>query len=108
MLENESHPAIAGNADAPYINQLIANGELFTNYFAVDTSGSFPNYLAMTSGNTLGDGAFAEHLPAIDATGGALTWKEFMESMPGNCAQGTSGTVPGTPTRSTRRITIRA
>ena len=50
-LENESQPAVAGNADAPYINQLIANGELFTNYYAV-ASGSFPNYLAMTSGNT--------------------------------------------------------
>ena len=96
VLENESHPAIVGNPNAPYLNQLIANGEEFTNYFAVDTTGSFPNYLAMTSGNSSATALSPNIFRAIDATGGALTWKEFMESMQGNCAQGTSGTVPGT------------
>ena len=62
VFENESHPSISGSADAPYMNQLIANGELFTNYFAVDTDGSFPNYLAMTSGNTAATALLAEHL----------------------------------------------
>ena len=108
VLENESHPAIVGNPNAPYLNQLIANGEEFTNYFAVDTTGSFPNYLAMTSGNSSATALSPNIFQAIDATGGALTWKEFMESMQGNCAQGTSGTSPARPTRSTRRITIRA
>ena len=96
VLENESHPAIVGNPNAPYLNQLIANGEEFTNYFAVDTTGSFPNYLAMTSGNSSATALSPNIFQAIDATGGALKWKEFMESMQGNCAQGTSGTVPGT------------
>ena len=96
MFENESHPSISGSADAPYMNQLIANGELFTNYFAVDTDGSFPNYLAMTSGNTAATAFSPNIFGAIDASGGALTWKEYMESMPSNCGGGTSGTVPGT------------
>ena len=96
MFENESHPSISGSADAPYMNQLIANGELFSNYFAVDTDGSFPNYLAMTSGNTAATAFSPNIFGAIDASGGALTWKEYMESMPSNCGGGTSGTVPGT------------
>jgi hypothetical protein len=96
VFENESHPSISGSADAPYMNQLIANGELFTNYFAVDTDGSFPNYLAMTSGNTAATAFSPNIFGAIDASGGALTWKEYMESMPSNCGGGTSGNVPGT------------
>ena len=96
VFENESHPSISGSADAPYMNQLIANGELFTNYFAVDTDGSFPNYLAMTSGNTAATAFSPNIFGAIDASGGALTWKEYMESMPSNCGGGTSANVPGT------------
>ena len=94
--ENEGYDSIVGNSQAPYLNQLIAQGKLFTNYTAV-ASGSTPNYLAMTSGLTT---ALSPPSPnvfqAIDATGGALAWKEFMESMPGNCAQGTSASIPGT------------
>jgi hypothetical protein len=94
--ENEPYDSIVGNSQAPYLNQLIAQGKLFTNYTAV-TSGSTPDYLAMTSGLTT---ALSPPSPnvfqAIDGTGGALAWKEFMESMPGNCAQGTSANIPGT------------
>ena len=50
----------------------------------------------MTSGNSSATALSPNIFQAIDATGGALKWKEFMESMQGNCAQGTSGTVPGT------------
>lgn len=96
VMENETYDSIVGNSDAPYLNQLIAQGELFTDYVAV-ASGSNPNYLAMTSGLT---SALSPPSPnvfqAIDASGGAVTWKEFMESMPGNCASGTRTMVPGT------------
>jgi large repetitive protein len=94
--ENEPYGSIVGNSQAPYLNQLIANGELFTNYTAV-ASGSTPDYLAMTSGLT---SALSPPSPnifqAIDGTSGVSTWKEFMESMPGNCAQGTYANIPGT------------
>ena len=94
--ENEPYGNIVGNSQAPYLNQLIANWELFTNYTAV-ASGSTPDYLAMTSGLTSSLSPPSPNIfQAIDATGGTLTWKEFMESMPGNCAQGTSTNIPGT------------
>ena len=94
--ENEPYGNIVGNSQAPYLNQLIANWELFTNYAAV-ASGSTQNYLAMTSGLTSSLSPPSPNIfQAIDGTGGTLTWKEFMESMPGNCAQGTSTSIPGT------------
>jgi hypothetical protein len=94
--ENEPYDSIAGNSQAPYLNQLIANGELFTNYTAV-ASGSTPDYLAMTSGLTTSLSPPSPNIfQAIDGTGGALTWKEFMESMPGNCAAGNYPNIPGT------------
>ena len=94
--ENEPYDNIVGNAEAPYLNQLIAQGKLFTNYTAVAGS-STPNYLAMTSGLTTSLSPPSPNVfQAIDGTGGTLTWKEFMESMPGNCAQGTYANIPGT------------
>ena len=94
--ENETYGNIVGNSQAPYLNQLIAQGKLFTNYAGV-ASGSNPNYLAMTSGLTSAPPPPSPNIfQAIDASGGSLTWKEFMESMPGNCAAGNSANVPGT------------
>ena len=94
--ENEAYDSIVGNSQAPYLNQLIAQGKLFANYTAV-ASGSTPDYLAMTSGLTTAlSPPSANIFEAIDGSGGALAWKEFMESMPGNCAQGTSANIPGT------------
>ena len=94
--ENAAYGDIVGNRQAPYLNHLIATGELFTNYTAV-TFASAPNYLAMTSGLTSPlSPPSANIFQAIDSTGGTLSWKEFMESMPGNCALGTSANIPGT------------
>jgi phosphatidylinositol-3-phosphatase len=94
--ENKPYSNMVGNSEAPYLNQLIANGELFTNYTAV-ASGSTPGYLAMTSGLTSSLSPPSPNIfQAFDGTGGTLTWKEFMESMPGNCARGTSAKIPGT------------
>ena len=93
--ENEAYNSIVGNSQAPYLNQLVAQGKLFTNYTAV-ASGSTPDYLAMTSGLTTALSPPSPNIfQAIDGSG-ARTWKEFMESMPGNCAQGTSANIPGT------------
>jgi Chitobiase/beta-hexosaminidase C-terminal domain/Bacterial Ig domain len=94
--ENEPYGNIVGNSQAPYLNQLIANQELFTNYAAVAPS-SMENYLAMTSGLTTELSPPSPNLfQAIDHSGGALTWKEFMESMPGNCSDGNYANIPGT------------
>src|SRR5439155_18100405 len=94
--ENEAYDSIVGNSQAPYLNQLIAQGKLFTNYTAV-ASGSTPDYLAMTSGLTTALSPPSPNIfQAMDHSGGAVTWKEFMESMGANCANGTTGNVPGT------------
>ncbi len=95
VMENNTYDNIVGNSQAPYLNQLIGQGDLFTNYTAV-ASGSNPNYLAMTSGLTSALSPPSQNIfQAIDGSGTG-TWKEFMESMPGNCAAGTSAAVPGT------------
>jgi hypothetical protein len=94
--ENETYANIVGNSQAPYLNQLIANGELFGNYTAV-ASGSNPNYLAMTSGLSSSQSPPSSNIfQAIGGTGGTVSWKEFMESAPGNCASGYSANIPGT------------
>ncbi len=96
VMENNTYDDIVGNSQAPYLNQLMAQGELFTDYTAV-ASGSNPNYLGMTSGLTSAQSPPSNNVfQAIDGSGGAVTWKEFMESMPGNCASGTRTMVPGT------------
>ena len=94
--ENEQYNNIVGNSQAPFLNQLISQGELFTNYTAV-TGSSNPNYIAMTSGLTPSQSPPTPNIfQAIDGKGGGLTWKEFMESAPGNCANGNSAKIPGT------------
>jgi hypothetical protein len=94
--ENEPYGNIVGNSQAPYLNQLISQGKLFTDYAGV-ADGSNPNYLAMTSGLTSEKSPPSPNVfQAIDGTHGSLTWKEFMESAPGNCADGNSASIPGT------------
>jgi phosphatidylinositol-3-phosphatase len=54
--ENKSFAQIIGNArDAPYINQLAAQGAVFTNSFGV-AHPSQPNYFALFAGVTDGNG----------------------------------------------------
>ena len=50
MMENKHYSDIVGNSAAPYIQSLIAQGTLYTNYEAAP--GSLPDYLANTSGLT--------------------------------------------------------
>ena len=53
VMENEEATSIVGNANAPYINSLVAKYGLATNYTAVDHP-SEPNYIALFSGSTHG------------------------------------------------------
>jgi hypothetical protein len=52
-LENENYSDIVGSPQAPYLNSLIAQGMLLTNYYGV-THPSQPNYIALFSGSTQG------------------------------------------------------
>lgn len=95
MEENQPGNVIIGNsANAPYINSLINQYSVATNYFSV-THPSLPNYLAITSGST--DGITYDCNPPaagcmlnvpniadrIESSG--RTWKEYAESMPSAC-----------------------
>ena len=51
--ENHSYDQIIGNADAPFINKLAADGALFTDAHGIRHP-SQPNYLALFSGSTQG------------------------------------------------------
>lgn len=51
--ENRSFQTLIGSKDAPYFNQLAAEGALFTQSFAI-THPSEPNYVALFAGDTEG------------------------------------------------------
>jgi hypothetical protein len=53
VMENQNLDQVVGNPDAPYLNQLISDGALFTRASAI-THPSQPNYLALFSGDTQG------------------------------------------------------
>jgi len=86
---------IVGSADAPYLNSLIAQFGLATNYTGV-THPSEPNYFALFSGSTQGasgDGIYnldGENLAdQLEAKG--KTWRVFAENVPTNCFAGEVG-----------------
>jgi hypothetical protein len=94
IFENKPYSHIVGRANAPYFNQLMRMGTLFTNYSAV-VPGSPKDYRAITSG--LIKGVSPNNIfRAIDDTHGRLSWVELNESMRGTCGDGSVGTVPGT------------
>ena len=86
VLENEAANSIVGNSRAPYLNQLISQYGLTTNYTAV-AHPSQPNYLALWSGSPQGvrdDGVHRLNTTQLgdqlDAAG--KSWKVFAENLP--------------------------
>ncbi len=91
LMENHSYPQIAGSSSAPYLNAFAHRGTLFTDMNAVSHP-SLPNYLAITSGSTLGctsDACPPRSFRAkniFEQLGGrGRTWRSWEESMPGRC-----------------------
>jgi hypothetical protein len=89
VMENKEYGDIVGSAHAPYLNSLIAQYGLATNYTGI-THPSEPNYFALFSGSTQGatnDGVYnldGENLAdQLEAKG--KTWKVFAENAPTNC-----------------------
>jgi hypothetical protein len=96
VMENKEYGEIVGSADAPYINSLIAQYGLATNYTGV-THPSEPNYFALFSGSTQGtsdDGVYdlkGNNLAdQLEAKG--KTWRVFAENVPTNCFTGVVAT----------------
>jgi phospholipase C len=90
-MENHSFDDVIGNAK--YLTQLAQGCGLATDYTAI-THPSLPNYIAATSGDTQGitdDGGPSTHplnVPSI--FGQAASAASYEESMPSNCALGSS------------------
>lgn len=95
VMENRSFPQIVDNPNAPYINSLIKQGILLSNYTAV-THPSLPNYIALIGGSTFGITSDCQNcfvqannfLDQLEAHG--KTWKAYMESMPSSCFLGST------------------
>lgn len=85
--ENHSYNQIVGSKKAPYFNQLINNGALFTNSHG-NTHPSQPNYLALFSGSTQGikddrcGKSFSTGNLASKLIQKKLTFKGYSEDMP--------------------------
>ncbi len=86
MMENKHYADIVGNANAPYIQSLIARGTLYTNYQA--GPGSLPDYLANTSGVWTTSAAKGSDNLFHQLQGAGVSWGEYEESMPGACYTG--------------------
>ena len=100
LLENHDYNEIVGSTSAPYINMLISQYGLATNYQDSGTHPSLPNYLYLASGATQYPGIIdldptqsfitgsfpvkAENLGGQLQTAG-IAWRSYQESMGTPC-----------------------
>jgi phosphatidylinositol-3-phosphatase len=94
VLENKEVDDIVGNANAPYINSLLAAHGSADAYFGIRHP-SQPNYLALVSGDTQGvtdDDPHDVNAPnladQLEAAG--KTWRVFAQNVPAGCFTGAS------------------
>jgi hypothetical protein len=101
FMENHSLGDIIGNTSAPYENSLAAECGLATNYHNI-THPSAPNYLAATSGVSMGSLPIFSYLDCNESIvcnmsgsqsifGQGETVKSYEESMPTSCDTSDSG-----------------
>ncbi len=86
VLENKNYADVVGSADAPYLNSLIAQGALATNYYA-NLHPSMGNYFMMTTGNIVStEDAYSGTVspPEIVSvlTAAEKNWKVYVEGIP--------------------------
>jgi hypothetical protein len=91
MDENITYPTWQSSSQAAYTHALGAGCRLETNA-AGETHPSFPNYLAVASGNFVTCLACADSDNNIFHQLGAagMSWRDYNQSMPKNCAANTS------------------
>ncbi len=86
VLENAGYTDAIGSASMPYLNGLIAQGSLVTNYYA-DTHPSIGNYFTLTTGTQVTNNDAFGGVVTTDNVARALgvsgkTWKLYAESIP--------------------------
>jgi phosphatidylinositol-3-phosphatase len=85
--ENHDFGQVIGSRSAPFLNQLAARGTLLTNYQAI-THPSLPNYLALTTGSTLGVHRDCQtcQMPAANLVdqlqAAGISWKAYYQGLP--------------------------
>jgi phospholipase C len=108
LLENHDYNEVVGSSNAPYLNSLIAQYGLATNYMDSGSHPSLPNYLYLISGDTQYNSlGFLEYDPTPlvslgtfpvsgDNLGNQLTaanvpWRSYQESMGTACTLASAG-----------------
>ena len=102
VMENHDYAEVVGSPNAPYINSLIAQYGLATNYLDSGVHPSLPNYLTMISGAPQYAGGVDKNPTAspfpvaqpslgtqLEAAG--ITWRSYQESMGAPCRLAPSG-----------------
>jgi len=84
--ENHSYNSVIGSPDMPFLNGLVPQGALATQYFA-NAHPSLPNYLMLTAGQTIAtDDSFSSTVShdnvVRELTAAAKSWKAYAESLP--------------------------
>ncbi len=92
VMENKGFDGIVGSASAPYVNSLIAQYGLATEYTAIGHP-SQPNYIALFSGSIQGiKGDGVVNLNAVNLAdqleAAGKTWKVYAQNYPGSCFRG--------------------
>jgi phosphatidylinositol-3-phosphatase len=93
-FENKDYDYVVGNDHAPYLNELATQCGVATNFFSV-AHVSRRDYIASTGGEIrppLGDiesSGYSRNARSVFEQG--ISWKAYMESMPGNCYAGDFG-----------------
>jgi len=86
VLENLDYSDVAGSSSAPYINSLISQGGLATQYYA-NTHPSIGNYFTMTTGEIITNDDGYNGVVTIDNVvrelqAASKTWKVYAQSLP--------------------------
>jgi hypothetical protein len=101
-MENHDYKEVVGSTHAPYINALIAEFGLATNYLDSGVHPSLPNYLTMTSGApqypghvdldpTAGPFPVAADNLGTQMQAAGISWRSYQESMNTACKLTASG-----------------
>jgi phospholipase C len=92
MMENKECSQVLGSASAPYLNRLGRQYAVLPDLYAT-THPSFPNYLALTAGSTLGATSdcptcrYRQQNLVDQLEAAHISWKAYAEDMPGPCSR---------------------
>jgi len=86
LEENHSYSSVIGNSSMPYLNSLVSQYGLATDYYA-NTHPSIGNYFMLTTGQIITNSDSYDSTVTVDNMvrhfiSGAKTWKAYAESLP--------------------------